>query len=68
MENSCGNKSLVHAIAVTGLGGTGKTQLALRYVEQHKQKYDTILWIDTHDEKTIKSSFARCCNALLIEA
>jgi hypothetical protein len=38
MGKPCGNKSLVHALAVTGLGGTGKTQLVLRYIEQHKQK------------------------------
>jgi hypothetical protein len=66
MAKSCGNKSLVHALAVTGLGGTGKTQLVLHYIEQHKQKYDTILWIDALDEASVRSSFVRCCNALSI--
>jgi hypothetical protein len=66
IAKSCGNKSLVHALAVTSLGGTGKTRLVLHYIEQHKQKYDTILWIDALDEASVQSSFVRCCNALSI--
>jgi hypothetical protein len=43
MQKPCGPKFLVHALAVTGLGGTGKAQLVLHYIEEHKQNYDTIL-------------------------
>jgi hypothetical protein len=66
MQKSCGSKTLVHALALTGLGGTGKTQLVLRYIEQHKKRYDTILWLDVRDETTTTSSFKRCCGALSI--
>lgn len=47
-----------------GLGGTGKTQLVLRYIEEHESEYDTILWIDVRSEKTAWSSYERCCCAL----
>jgi CO dehydrogenase nickel-insertion accessory protein CooC1 len=67
MQKPCGPKFLVHALAVTGLGGTGKAQLVLHYIEEHKQNYDTILWIDAQDETALRSSFARCCNALSID-
>jgi tetratricopeptide (TPR) repeat protein len=55
---------LAHAVAVTGLGGTGKTQLVLRYIEEHEKDYDTILWIDVRSEETARSSYERCCRAL----
>ena len=66
MQKSSGSKTLVHALALVGLGGTGKTQLVLRYIEQHKNRYDTILWLDVRDETTTMSSFKRCCGALSI--
>ncbi|KAE8149842.1 hypothetical protein BDV25DRAFT_130058 [Aspergillus avenaceus] len=31
-----------YATAICGLGGTGKTQLALKYIEDHKHNFDTI--------------------------
>ena len=55
---------LAHATAVIGLGGTGKTQLVLRYIEEHEKDYDTILWIDVRSEETARSSYERCCRAL----
>ena len=66
MQKSCGSKTLVHALALIGLGGTGKTQLVCRYIEQHQKRYDTILWLDVRDEMTTMSSFKRCCDALSI--
>lgn len=51
-------------IAVTGSGGTGKTQLVLRFVEEHEEEYDIILWIDAQTEETTRSSYERCCRAL----
>ena len=57
-------KALAYAVAVTGLGGTGKTQLVLHYVEEHEDEYSTILWIDARSEETARSSFVRCCRAL----
>nr|POE53442.1 nephrocystin-3 [Quercus suber] len=55
---------LAHAVALTGLGGTGKTQLVLRYLEKHEHEYDTILWLDARSLETVRSSFERCRHAL----
>ncbi|KAK4950146.1 hypothetical protein LTR10_011123 [Elasticomyces elasticus] len=65
LEEKLGKKSrdkkLAHAVTVTSLGGTGKTQLVLRYIEEHENDYDCILWIDARSEETARSSFERCC-------
>jgi hypothetical protein len=53
-----------HGIAVIGLGGTGKTQLVLRYIECHEKEYDTVLWIDVRSVETTRSSYERCCRTL----
>jgi hypothetical protein len=60
----------VQGVAVVGLGGTGKTQLVLRYIEEHEGDYDTVLWIDVRSEETARSSYERCCRTagLPIEA
>ncbi|KAI2618459.1 hypothetical protein GGR54DRAFT_156526 [Hypoxylon sp. NC1633] len=52
------------AVAIYGLGGTGKSQLALKYAESYKSRYNPILWIDATDEDTTRSSFQRCARAL----
>lgn len=64
MQKPCRGRRLAHGIAVVGLGGTGKTQLVLRFVEERRYLYDTILWIDVQNEATARSSFERCCSAL----
>ncbi|KAM0712532.1 hypothetical protein Q7P37_011629 [Cladosporium fusiforme] len=64
LKNTQGVAGLAHALAVVGLGGTGKSQLALHYIAQHGKEYDTILWIDVRSQDTARSSYDRCCQAL----
>lgn len=56
--------SVPHALAIHGLGGSGKTQLALKYVEDHKDKYNTILWMNAEDENSMRLSFERAVSEL----
>ena len=49
-----------HALVIHGLGGTGKSQLALKYAETHRKELNPILWIDAKDEESVRSSFGRC--------
>ena len=45
------------AVVLHGLGGMGKTQLAIEYTRQHKEKYTAIFWLNANDEESLKSSF-----------
>ncbi|KAK9850852.1 hypothetical protein MYU51_011447 [Penicillium brevicompactum] len=44
---------------VHGLGGIGKTQLAIAYVRQNRSDYSAIIWLNARDETALKQSFAR---------
>ena len=48
------------------LGGTGKIQPVRRCIETHQGDNDTILWLDARTEETGRSSFERCCHALIL--
>jgi tetratricopeptide (TPR) repeat protein len=38
-------------VALTGMPGVGKTEVALAYADRHRSRYDTVLWVraDTRD-------------------
>ena len=48
-----------HRIALYGLGGVGKTQMALEYCFRYKSNYDYIFWMSAVDETRLLSSFAK---------
>jgi tetratricopeptide (TPR) repeat protein len=64
LRKPCNKDSLAHALVITGLGGTGKTQLVLKFIENHREEYNPILWIDAKSPKTVQSSFERCADEL----
>lgn len=45
------------SVTLHGLGGIGKTQLALAYTIRHKEDYSAIFWINAKDENSLKLSF-----------
>ncbi|CAG8078910.1 unnamed protein product [Penicillium salamii] len=59
-----GEASIPYAVALHGLGGVGKSQLALKYAESQKDRFDPILWIDATNEELLRSSFTRCAAEL----
>ena len=61
------NCQVPHALVIHGLGGTGKSQLALKYAEDHKKEYSPILWIDAKNEGSTRSSFERCAAELRLQ-
>lgn len=44
---------------VHGLGGIGKTQLAVAYAKRHRDNYSGIFWINIQDEPSLRQSFVR---------
>jgi tetratricopeptide (TPR) repeat protein len=58
------NAGEFQALVIYGMGGVGKTQLALRYVEEHRAKYGSVMWIDAHTTESVRFSFERIATIL----
>jgi AAA+ ATPase superfamily predicted ATPase len=54
-------------VVLHGLGGIGKTQLAVAYAKRHKDNYSAIFWLNIKDEDSLKQSFARVARQILRE-
>jgi hypothetical protein len=54
-------------VVLYGLGGIGKTQLAIVYIKWHKDNYSAIFWLNIKDEDSLKQSFARVARQILRE-
>jgi NB-ARC domain len=50
-------KKFNHRIAIFGLGGVGKTQVAIEYVYRNKAEYNSIFWINASDQAAFFSGF-----------
>jgi hypothetical protein len=43
--------------AISGLGGIGKTQIAVEYAYRHRQDYQAVLWAQAQNQETLLSSY-----------
>lgn len=50
--------------AISGMGGVGKTQLAVKYAERHAAEYDIVWWIRSELTTTIASDLAALATPL----
>jgi NB-ARC domain len=52
------------AQAISGLGGIGKTQIAIEYAYRYRGDYDAVLWVDAETDSNLKSSFLEIATTL----
>ena len=52
-------------VVLHGLGGIGKTQLAVEYSKRHKEKYTAIFWLDASNEDSLGRSFQGIAQKIL---
>jgi len=50
--------------AISGLGGVGKTQMAVEYAYRHRQDYQSVLWARAESRETLTSSFVEIATLL----
>jgi len=46
-----------HRVALHGMGGVGKTQLAVQYLFKHKSEYESVFWISAATRADFQSRF-----------
>ena len=49
--------------AVHGMGGVGKTQLALKYSQDYRDHYAGVWWLGSETENTLQRDAQQCCEA-----
>lgn len=55
-------------VVLGGIGGVGKTQLAIAYARQHQHSYTSVFWLNATSEPTLHASLRSMVQAFVIAA
>ena len=67
IHNKINNQSTgIIGVVFYGLGGVGKTEMAIRYCHKYSNEYDNAIWINGDSTRTIESSFVELAKYLEI--
>ncbi|KAG9121121.1 hypothetical protein FRC07_003053, partial [Ceratobasidium sp. 392] len=58
-EYFVGGSSILHVFVLHGLGGSGKTQVALKFVEEHRDCFCDVFYVDASSAETISTDLKR---------
>lgn len=53
------DKDGLYIYSICGIGGIGKTELALRYAKLHSAAYDAIFWVGAESVESLRQGFTR---------
>jgi AAA+ ATPase superfamily predicted ATPase len=59
-----GDGSRRKVVLLQGLGGIGKTQLAVSFLKEHADSYSATVWLDAKTEDALRQSFAATAKRL----
>jgi hypothetical protein len=59
-----GEVALTQTVALHGLGGVGKTQLAVEYAWKHLGGYEAVLWVKADSPEALDASLAALARVL----
>ena len=61
-EHKSDGRQKIHVLH--GLGGMGKTQLAVEFARRYHQRFSAVLWLDGRSEDSLKRSIASCAGRI----
>lgn len=62
------NESFPRIVVLQGMGGIGKTQLALKYCEQVQKHYEFIFWANADTRSALNTGFSSFAQTLGLKA